>query len=108
MAPWIASVGADNAIELRHHELHHHTYWHTEPTSFRVSDWKLQLQINIAQWNTMYLPGFREAEMKCRELFSTCLDTQWDMRINLVTPQTEHMEGLERSNRSCNSTRNGT
>jgi hypothetical protein len=71
MAPWIASVRADNAIELRHHELHHNTYYHTEHTSFRVSDWKVQLQINIVQWNTMYLPEFREVEMNCWELFST-------------------------------------
>lgn len=28
MAPWIASVGADNAIQLRHRELHQNTYWH--------------------------------------------------------------------------------
>lgn len=57
MAPWIASFRADNAIELRHRELHHNTYCAVcfDILAFHVSDWKLQLQIRIAQCNAMYL-----------------------------------------------------
>jgi len=49
MAPWIASFKADNAIELRHRELHNNTYcavlfWHTNFPCVR-------LEAAIANWN---------------------------------------------------------
>jgi hypothetical protein len=54
MAPWIASVRADNAIELRHRELHQKTYWHSMYLSACPN------RMNIAQWNTMCLAEARE------------------------------------------------
>lgn len=69
MAPWIASVRADNAIELRHRELHQNTLDYILP--FHVSDWKLQLQMSIAQWKHMYVTKVREVGVLGQALPST-------------------------------------